>query len=521
VVVVVLASLFGGFVALDTFSVERELSVGRIALSAEPGRDGALDLYVPLVDWGLRFDAIRAPVRLNVDVRSIDRKTARHVASRDGFDVAAIRHEARDAIAAYLRLLLLVSCAAAMVTGTLVALAIRGRAAPRVRVLVGVAAATAVAATALLTVLLPPRGSLGHPEYYANGPDIPVALRAIERANDSAQTLSEELDDQLVGLARMVSLPAQRSPLEPLPRITVASDLHNNLLALPTLRKAARSGPLFFVGDLTSSGSPLETQLLRRVAGIGEPFVFVSGNHDSDTVSRRLARAGAVVLTRRGRLRADGRHGPLVSRVAGLAVAGYDDPFERRRSSGYRERGDKPTAEQQEAFAAWLRPLAGRVDVVMVHSPALALPVLEELRADPPRRPLVVLMGHTHHQYVRATEQLVELNPGTAGGGGTGNLEKGQPIGLAVLIYARGAGFRPLAADSVEIDPGSGSASARRVRFELPPSDEAALAGLYTPPGRPMRRIETPAAAKVAGSRTPRPSTTARAPGRSAGASAR
>jgi predicted phosphodiesterase len=469
----VLASLAGGVVALDTFSAERELSVGRIALSAEPGRDGALDLYVPLLDWGLRFDAVRAPVRLNVDVRAIDRDAAREVASREGFDVASIRHEARDAIAAYLRLLLGIVAAAALVAGALVALAVRGRAAPRLLVLVGVAGATAAALVVTLVVTLPPRGDLGHPEYYANGPDIPVALRAIERADDSARTLSEELDDQLVGLARMVSLPAQRAPLDPLPRITVASDLHNNVLALRTLRKAVRGGPLFFTGDLTSSGSPLETQLVRRVARIGDPFVFVSGNHDSDTLARRLARAGAIVLTRRGRLRPDGRHGPVITQVNGVAVAGYDDPFERRRASSYRDRGSQPTPAQQEEFAAWLRPLVGSVDVVMVHSPALALPVLEELRENPPRRPLVVLMGHTHRQYVRVTEQLVELNPGTAGGGGTGNLEKGQPIGLAVLIHARGARFQPLAADSVEIDPASGSASARRVRFD-PPAEEGA-----------------------------------------------
>lgn len=79
----VLAALGGGWVALATFSVERELSMGTIELSAEPGREGALDLYVPLLDWGLRFRAVRAPVELRLDVRSIDRAAARRVASRD------------------------------------------------------------------------------------------------------------------------------------------------------------------------------------------------------------------------------------------------------------------------------------------------------------------------------------------------------------------------------------------------------------------------------------------------------
>ncbi len=52
------------------------------------------------------------------------------------------------------------------------------------------------------------------------------------------------------------------------------------------------------------------------------------------------------------------------------------------------------------------------------------------------------------------------------GGGGTGNLEKSQPFGLAVLIYGREDGFEPVAADLVEIDAHGGSARAERLRVE-------------------------------------------------------
>ena len=58
---VVVATLAGGYLALVTFRQERELSVGTIELSVSPGHEGALDLYVPLVDWGARFEAIRRP----------------------------------------------------------------------------------------------------------------------------------------------------------------------------------------------------------------------------------------------------------------------------------------------------------------------------------------------------------------------------------------------------------------------------------------------------------------------------
>ena len=460
------ATLAAAAGALAVFSVDRDLSVGTVRLSADPGHAGALDIYVPLVDWGVRFSAVRLPARLSLDLRAVDRGAVAEVARGRDPDVEALRGEAEDAIASYIRLLVAFAAVASLALGALVALALRGRAAPLRLTLCTAAVGTLLSCLAIV-VLFPPRGELADPEYYANGPDIPAALRAIDQASDSAETISQELNSQLVGLARLISVPAGRGPAGDLPHLTLASDLHNNVLALPTLERAVRDGPLFFAGDLTSSGSPFEAALTRRVARVGDPFVFVTGNHDSDVLARRLAGAGAVVLTERGRLQPDGGLGPVVVRVDGLRVAGYSDPFERRRSGRYRDRGSAATERQQRAFADWLRPLVGRVDVVMTHEPALTKLAVEELRADPPRRPLAILTGHTHVPALRVSENLVELNGGTAGGGGTGNLEKNQPFGLAVLVRERGTAFVPLLADTVQIDAQSGEAKAERTRLEI------------------------------------------------------
>jgi predicted phosphodiesterase len=451
--------------AAAVFQLDRDLSTGAVRLSVEPGHEGALDLYVPLVDWGVRFPgAVRLPARLSVDLRTVDRAAAERVAGGDVPELEQIRAEATDAIAAYIRLLLAAVAAAALAAGALVALALRSRYAPLPALL-----ATAVLATAgccvALALLLPPRGELGDPEYYANGPDIPAALRAVEQATRSSQVLSQELDAQLVGLARLVAAPSGRAGGGVGRRLTLASDLHNNLLALPTLERAVDGGPLFFAGDLTANGSPFEVALTRRIARIATPLVFVTGNHDSDALARRLAEAGAVVLTERGRLRADGTLGAIVTRVAGLRVAGYSDPDERLRADGYRDRYDDEQvdhAERRRRFADWLRPLVGRIDIAIVHQRGLARQAVAELRADPPPAPLVLLSGHTHRAALRISDNLVELNGGTAGGGGAGNLDEGQPIGLAALSYALADGFEPLAADTVEIDPRSGAASASR-----------------------------------------------------------
>jgi predicted phosphodiesterase len=402
-----------------------------------------------------------------VDVRTVDRKAAERLATGQLPDVEAVRAEARDAVASYLRMLLLVVFAFGLAAGLIVALAVRGRGAPRVRWLFATALGTALAGCVALALLLPPRGAIADPEYYANGPDIPVALRAVEQAQGSARVISEELNQQLVGLARLVAASSQRGHGRDLHHLVLASDLHNNLLALPALDRAVGEQPLLFAGDLTSSGSPFEFTLVKRIVGIGHPFVFVSGNHDSDTLVRSVALAGGVVLTQHGRLRADGTYGPVVVRVRGVRVAGYADPFERRARDHFRQRREpQPTPEEQEQFRDWLRPLLGHVDVVMVHSPALAETAADELRRIPPRRPLALLTGHTHMQRFHSSTNLVELNGGTVGGGGTGNLEKSQPFGLAVLIYGRERGFEPVAADLVAIDAHGGSARAERLRVE-------------------------------------------------------
>lgn len=470
---VVIASVIGAFAAVDTYDEERQLSVGRIELSADAGEHGALDLYVPLVDWGIRFDdAIRLPVRLNVDLRTVDRSVVGKVARGGSFDIQTVRGEARDAIAAYLRKLIGLALIGALTIGLLVAFAVRHRAGPRLRYTVAAAMTTTVATAIALVVLLPPRGSFDEPQYYAFGPDIPRALDAVEAAQRSTRALDQELDAQLVGLARLVTSPADLTSLADRPAITIASDLHNNFLAAPILERATGDGPLFFAGDLTDRGSPLEAQLVSRITSLGEPFVFVSGNHDSDSLQIDLARRGAVVLTERGRLKPDGSYGDVIVDVEGLKVAGYRDPFERRQSEDFKDRFQpEPTPAQQDAVTAWLMPLIGHVDVVMVHQPALIEPALAILDDNPPDRPLTIITGHTHQASLDRFAGVTVINGGSVGAGGTGNLTEPTDYGLARLIYTTEPEFQPLAADLITIDPGDGSSTASRERLEGEPED--------------------------------------------------
>jgi predicted phosphodiesterase len=439
---VIVAGLLAGLGALWTFSAQRDLSAGRVAVSVSPLHHGALDVYVPVVDWGVRFDGVRLPARLRLEVRSVDRRAASRLADGDPARVDAVLGEARDAVASYLRALTAVLILRAPVR------------------LLGAGLVAMAAWAAAIAFLLAPRGPLDQPQYYAHGPDIPVALRAVQQATRSSSSLGQYVDDQLVGLARLVA-PGRRTELRDLPRLTIASDLHNNVLALDALRRAAQHGPVLFPGDLTDSGTQLETAVLRQVVGVGRPFVFTTGNHDSDTLAQALARRGAVVLTQTGRLRADGSRGPVVASVAGLRVAGYASPNERLSRDGYRDNGADVTLQEQAAFEHWLLGLAGHVDIVLVHEPQLAAPAMAAWRLRHPDDPLLIAVGHTHHQSIDADGSVVAVNGGTLGAGGTGNLDEGQDVGLAVATVRRHP-FSPVAIDLVQIDPGDGSATASR-----------------------------------------------------------
>jgi hypothetical protein len=464
---IVAAAVTGSVGALALVQSERRLSVATIDVGISPFHHGALDVYVPLVDWGARFGGVRLPARLTVQVQAVDRGAAETLARGHRLDVDNVRAEARDAIASVLKKLLLIALAAGIVLGGLVAAALRGHWGPPMRVGLPIAAASAVVVVVLTALLLPPRGRIAEPTYYAHGPDLPRALDALQALRRSGKALDQELNGQLVGLARLVVAPGEQTALEGRPRFVVASDLHNNVLALPTLQRAGRGLPLVFAGDLTDKGTPLETTLVQKIARMGRPTVMVGGNHDSDTLLKELAGDGAIVLTQFGRLRPDGSHGELVVRVGGLRMAGYTDPFLRRAGQEYEDRFRVGlTNAAAEAFRRWFAKVKDKVDVVVVHEPQVAAGVLGDLRRDPPDHPITIVDAHTHHLFLQADPNLLEVNGGTIGAGGTGNLGDRADYTLALVTYRLKPTPLPLAVDQVTIDPGDGNSSARRVRVD-------------------------------------------------------
>src|SRR3954467_12067650 len=160
VILVIVAAVGGGLVAMTAFREDRRLSVGTVTLSVTPFHRGALDLYVPLVDWGVRFRSVRFPARIHVDVRSVNRTAAARIAGGADVDVRELRSEADKQIGGSLRALIGMALGASLAAGLAAALVLRSRAGPRFRWLAVTAVITTAVGTVALAVTLPPRGQL-------------------------------------------------------------------------------------------------------------------------------------------------------------------------------------------------------------------------------------------------------------------------------------------------------------------------------------------------------------------------
>src|SRR5437764_14277157 len=158
ILLVITAAIGGGLAAITAFRQDKRLSVGTVTLSTTPFHKGALDVYVPLVDWGVRFRSMRFPARVHVDVRSVNRQEASRIAGGADVDVRGLRREANHAIASYLRRLLAIMLGASLAGGLVAAAALRSRAGPRFRWLALTAVTTSVVGFVVLVITLPPRG---------------------------------------------------------------------------------------------------------------------------------------------------------------------------------------------------------------------------------------------------------------------------------------------------------------------------------------------------------------------------
>ena len=464
-------ALGGAYVTVRAFAgtVER-FSLGTVRVEALPALDGRVDVYVPIVDWGVRASPYGAPVAIELRFRSLDREQAEatlRAGAAPEENLAALRRELAEAGRSALQRAALLALAGG-VGGGLLGGAVLGAALHRRRWLllgagIGLVVPVAYCGIVLASLRTVDYAAFERPTFYAHGSELPRLLDFSEQLLTASERYTESYEQVLAGLANLVALASEgRAPATSTRSVMLASDLHANTLVLPVVEGYAADKVVFWSGDFALRGSEPESELVPLIQRVGRRAVAVSGNHDSRPFMVDLAQAGIVVLTRSGRLLPDGStDGRPVIEVAGLTVAGYDDPLE-----GESEDVDGRPLELGEAefdteageFVRWFEGLPERPDVVLVHQHGLAHALLESLEPTEDE-PLLILAGHDHEQHLHEDEGGILIDGGTVGAGGPFEIGV-QAAGFAEIHFTPTGDAR--AVDLIAVEPISGNARASR-----------------------------------------------------------
>ncbi|HEX6458618.1 MAG TPA: metallophosphoesterase family protein [Thermoleophilaceae bacterium] len=457
----------------------RNTAIGSVSFAVSPAWHGQVDAFIPIADWGVRAHAFRVPLKIHVEPRAVRRGAVVSAASGNGTVLAVAERDSRHAARAALLHAGLWGVGGALALGVIAALALAHRPGVRRRTVAAVALAPAVCAVALCAgVLLRlsatfDSDAFSHPRFYARGAELEQLLRVASNAQEEAAGYTSQVQRALGSFAALVATGARFARPVPATREAIlASDLHDNLLAMKAVRNQFGRQPIFFPGDFGQTGSSTETRLLvSSFKRLTQPVIAVSGNHDSALLMRHLAAAGVIVLTDRGRLNGAGRTDDKpVQTILGMRVAGYPDPLESRHGDPADPRrifsfADRPNgklfyAAAEQRLLNWFESLKQPPQVLLVHQNGLSQYLARSLQLDGYRRRLVILTGHDHRQHIDKYGPVVVVDGGSVGAGGVFGASK-TPVGFAHLNLTGGGQLA--SADLVRAQPFTGGAQADRV----------------------------------------------------------
>jgi len=441
--------------------------------------DPGIDVFVPLANWGVRFQTWKFPVQVSLEPRSLDRSALRRLAKGNNDLLRAARFGVQRATLSAVQRSLIGAFIGALLGLCLAALIIQALRLPGSWEVI--LSGTVIVAAMLVSIgLYGPSSvnqkSLTEPDYYASGQELPQLLSIGEQLDGRINQISGQAEQTISALASLLS--SGRTWANSSSSALQVSDLHNSTAALEVLRPLAGRGPIFWVGDFSIAGVAQETSMLEEVAHIGRPTVGVSGNHDSEALMLALSRAGMIVLTHKGTIKDGGSIlGPPVIKINGLKVAGFEDPlaFKGPRYPGPRTRfsfEDYPDGKQRKLKAErimwrWYQALTPKPDVLLIHQAGLAQALSKKIIARWPDHSLTILTGHSHKQSVQIFGKIVIVNDGTVGAGGILNVA--PEAGLVRLRFNKQAGLQ--SADMISLQIKTGQANAQRVIISDPRCD--------------------------------------------------
>jgi predicted phosphodiesterase/uncharacterized membrane protein YeaQ/YmgE (transglycosylase-associated protein family) len=436
---------------------QQRTSFGTLETRMRADVDGHVLVYVPLVDWRVRLLEHRAPVRLELVLRGIDRTSAERSISSSAAASESLQAVREDSTRVVRRAVEhgAIAAVGGGLAGAFVAGALLGAIHLRRRWLV---IAPAVGAVLVGAVIVPSIRELnrldgGDVQVMAAGghaDELPSVLRFASQLRDVGDEYERHFDTALRSLGQLADFATEDRPT-PDQRALVVSDLHDNVLVLDALDDFAGDDTVFAVGDFIQVGAKVTERHAPLVADLGGQVLAVSGNHDTSEYMTALAEEGATVLDART---------PTTS-WGDLLVAGYPDPLERApgdRAHRLRSYGLEYAA-QKDSFVSWFEALPDRPDVVLVHQHGLAHHLVKHLAEGGDSQPLLLLVGHSHRPHVHADGPHVIVDAGTVGAGGIAAIGQ-QDASFAQLDLREG---RLVAVHLLRIEPLTGRSSTERV----------------------------------------------------------
>ncbi|MGW8398886.1 metallophosphoesterase family protein [Streptomyces lydicus] len=397
------------------------------SMTLRPSLTGGTRINVsPLGDLELRSHD--APVRLDVDVDRLDpARSQALVAHPERF--AGLQDQVTHDVTRGTLGLALKSCVAVASGATALGLAVYRR--PRRALAAGGLALTLLGASAAAAYATWNPKSVLEPKFSGLLSSAPSVVGNARSIVSEFNVYQKELARLVTNVTKLYDATSTLPAYQPDPttlRVLHVSDIHLNpgsWRIIASLVKQYRINVIIDTGDTMDHGSAAENHFLDPASGLGAPYVWVRGNHDSRTTQKYLTGRRNVTVLDNGR----------VTRVAGVRIAGIGDPqFTPDRSVVAAGDPAERTAGGHLADVLRTERLAGTpVDIALAHNPAAAT----ETDGLVP----LALAGHIHHRenttLPRGTRLMVE---GSTGGGGLRAVQnkKPAPVQASVLYLDRG-----------------------------------------------------------------------------------
>ncbi|MEU8231999.1 metallophosphoesterase [Actinoplanes sp. NPDC048967] len=503
---VVAVSLTGVVVGTMLFA-QAEIAVGpfRADMSISPSVEGGTEVQIPPLG-SLHLDSHDGPIHLKVNLGSLDQGRTEALIDDPTAISAAGQSAVDDVTKGVLQLGLRALGAAivcALILSALIFRNVRRVAAAGVLALVVTGGSLGLAAGTIRP------DSISEPRYEGLLVNAPAVVGDARRIADNYGRYADQLQQLVSNVSRIYTTVSALPVFEPSgnsTRILHVSDLHLNPTSWGVIRTVVKQWDIDAVvdtGDIVDWGSNAETSYVSNIGQLGVPYVYVRGNHDSLAIQEAVARQkNAIVLD------------DTTVTIDGLTLAGIGDPeFTPDKSENPPADADEPVTSplltSGERLATTIRAAQTKVDVAVVHDPAMAPPLSGLVP--------VVLAGHTHKREVsvlaapspapsssvapsapapsasagvtappQETRLLVE---GSSGGAGLRGLEKEEPTPLMMSVLYFDETHALKAYDDIQLG-GTGEQNVTMQRKVVgkdepePTTDPSAISGV-TPEIRP------------------------------------